>query len=169
MIIRDWCNGFSPANNFVEELFGNWRIKINNVRWQLLRIRLVESDVASVWKRSYVSWKRKGTIHWTRDQSFMRSAVIRKNLARANSNRWRKTNLRVSTDDRYTRCLTVYLSLWFSCPRFSRGWSRIAHARWRVRHLLPKWRRLLTQCHAILWWDPGSFFVLTTLPPTAKF
>jgi hypothetical protein len=31
----------------------------------------------------------KGTIHWTRDQNFMRSAVTRKNLARANSNRWR--------------------------------------------------------------------------------
>jgi hypothetical protein len=40
-----------------------------------------------------------------------------------------------------TRCLTVYLSLWFSCPRFSRGY----HARWRVRHLLPKWR-LLPKC-----------------------
>ena len=46
------------------------------------------------------------------------------------------------TDDRlyhsydYTRWITVYLSLWFSCPRF----SRVYHARWRVRHLLPKWR-----------------------------
>ena len=41
----------------------------------------------------------------------------------------------------YTRWITVYLSLWFSCPRFSRGY----HARWRVRHLLPKWR-LLPKC-----------------------
>jgi hypothetical protein len=30
--------------------------------------------------------------------------------------------------------MSHYLSLWFSCPRFSRGY----HARWRVRHLLPK-------------------------------
>jgi hypothetical protein len=41
----------------------------------------------------------------------------------------------------YTRWITVYLSLWFSCPRF----SRVYHARWRVRHLLPKWR-LLPKC-----------------------
>ena len=41
----------------------------------------------------------------------------------------------------YTRWITVYLSLWFSCPRFSWGY----HARWRVRHLLPKWH-LLPKC-----------------------
>jgi hypothetical protein len=40
-----------------------------------------------------------------------------------------------------TRCITLYLSLWFSCPRFSRGY----HAGWCVRHLLPKWR-LLPKC-----------------------
>jgi hypothetical protein len=57
-----------------------------------------------------------------------------------------------------TRWLTVYLFLWFSCPRFSRGWSRIAHGRWRVRHLLPKWRRLLTQFHAILLVGSRLFF-----------
>jgi hypothetical protein len=41
----------------------------------------------------------------------------------------------------YSRWITVYLSLWFSCLRF----SRVYHARWRVRHLLPKWR-LLPKC-----------------------
>jgi hypothetical protein len=79
----------------------------------------VESHVASVWKKSYESWKQKGTNYWTRDQSFMRSATIRKNLARANSNRWRKTSLRVSdrplmlmlTNQRHTE-LIAWRSSW---------------------------------------------------------
>jgi hypothetical protein len=52
-----------------------------------------------------------------------------------------------------TRWITLYLSLWFSCPRF----SRVYHARWRVRHLLPKcviahisWRGL----HLLPKWRP---------------
>jgi hypothetical protein len=37
---------------------------------------------------------------------------------------------------KYTRSLTVHLSLTFSPPRFSPSGSRIAHARWRVWYLL---------------------------------
>ena len=37
---------------------------------------------------------------------------------------------------KWTRSLTVYLSLTFSCPRFSPCGSRISHPRWRVWHLL---------------------------------
>jgi hypothetical protein len=99
----------------------------------------VESDVASVWKKNYASWRRKGTNHWTRDQSFMRSAAIGKNLARANSNRWRKTSFRVSdrplmlTNQTYTELIAwrsswirretyiyiyiIYIYIYTGCPK----------------------------------------------------
>ena len=63
-------------------MFGVWSgveetTTSSGLSWkELLRTRLVENDVASVWKKSYPYWKRKGTNHWTRDQSYMRSVAI---------------------------------------------------------------------------------------------
>jgi hypothetical protein len=69
---------------------------------------------------------------------------------------------RITTDDRLYQMNHCVSSLWFSCPRF----SRVYHARWRVRHLLPKWR-LLPKCviahvswrglHLLPKWRPTLF------------
>jgi hypothetical protein len=54
-----------------------------------------------------------------------------------------------------TRWITVYLSLWFSCPRF----SRVYHAS-KCRYC-QNGGDCSRNSTPYFWWDPGSFFVLT--------